>query len=349
MNRVALITGVTGMDGALLSKFLHDKGYTVYGTFRRVSTQNFWRLQSLGILDDINLIPMELLDAASITEALYIANPDEVYHLAAQSHVGSSFEYPAGTGNITGLGVTRVLEAIRQVKPDVRFYNAATSELFGSGHSHSINEDTPFNPVSPYAAAKLYGYHVTKIYRDAYDIFATNGILFNHECCFRDLDFVTRKITNSVAMIAHGVADTLTLGNIHAKRDWGYAPDYVYSMWLMLQHKEADDFVIATNECHTVKEFAETAFARVGLNYEDYVSINKRLMRPIDVDYLRGDYTKSNNVLGWKPTVTFNKLIEIMVDSDMERWQRWIDGERFAWDAPNHCESNNVVTRVMKY
>ncbi|WP_324735234.1 GDP-mannose 4,6-dehydratase [Thermococcus sp. SY098] len=348
MTKRALITGITGQDGAYLAKFLLDKGYEVYGTYRRVSTPNFWRLQALGIFEKINLIPADLVDAASIIEAIKIAEPDEVYHLAAQSFVGASFEQPIGTGDITGLGVTRILEAIRQINPEIKFYNAATSELYGNGSNKPVNEESPFKPASPYAAAKLYGYWMTRIYREAYGIFACNGILFNHESPLRGLEFVTRKISNAVAKIALGIEKELRLGNLDAKRDWGYAPEYVEAMWLMLQQKEPDDYVIATNESHSVREFVEKAFDIVDLDWQEYVKIDKRFFRPIDVNFLQGDYSKAKKKLGWEPKVRFNKLVEIMVKADLERWERWLNGERFPWDAPNYPNETRILTRGLR-
>ena len=256
-DKKALITGITGQDGAYLAKFLLDKGYVVYGTYRRLSTPNFWRLQYLDIFEKVNLIPADLVDAGSMVEAVEISEPDEIYHLAAQSFVGASYEQPIGTGEITGLGVTRLLEAVRQINPEIKFYQASTSELYGRGHSSSLTENSPFQPASPYSAAKLYGYWLTRLYREGYNIFACNGILFNHESPLRGLEFVTRKISNAVAKISLGIERELYLGNLEAKRDWSYAPEYVESMWLILQQKEPDDYVIATNEAQSVREFTE--------------------------------------------------------------------------------------------
>ena len=344
----ALITGVTGQDGAYLAKFLLDKGYDVYGTYRRVSTPNFWRLQCLDIFHEIHLIPIELVDSGSVVEAIKVSNPDEIYHLAAQSFVGASFEQPVGTGNITGLGVARVLEAIRQINPEIKFYQASTSELYGNGNSDSQNENTPFKPTSPYAVAKLYGYWITKIYRQGYKIFACNGILFNHESPLRGLEFVTRKISNAVAKISLGLEKELTLGNLEAKRDWGYAPEYVESMWLILQQDEPDDYVIATNEAHSVREFCEKAFDVVGLDWQKYVKVDKRFFRPLDTNYLRGDYSKAKQKLNWKPKTKFDDLVKIMVDEDLKKWQRWQNGERFPWDAPNYPGEAHVLTRSLR-
>ena len=348
MTKKALITGITGQDGAYLAEFLLNKGYEVYGTYRRISTPNFWRLQHLNICDNVNLIPADLSDEYSIMEAVHISEPDEIYHLAAQSFVGTSFEQPITTGIVTGLGVTSILEAVRQVDPGIKFYQASTSELYGNGHSKVLNENTPFKPSSPYATAKLYGYWTTKIYREAYGIFASNGILFNHESPLRGLEFVTRKISNSVAKIALNMETELQLGNIESKRDWGYAPDYIKSMWLILQQDEPDDYVVATNETHSVKEFTKKAFEVVGLDWQEYVKINEKYNRPLDVNYLQGDYSKSKEKLKWEPKVKFDEIVNIMVNADLERWQRWQDGERFPWDAPNYPSNINIITRGLK-
>lgn len=344
----ALITGLTGQDGAYLAKFLLEKGYKVYGTYRRLSTPNFWRLQYLGIFDEVNLISADLVDSSSVAEAINISEPDEIYHLAAQSFVGASFEQPIATGMVTGLGVTRILEAIRQINPNIKFYQASTSELYGRRNQSPQNENIPFHPCSPYAIAKLYGYWMTQTYREGYGIFACNGILFNHESPLRGLEFVTRKISNTLAKISLGLEKELVLGNLEAKRDWGYAPEYVKSMWLMLQQKEPDDYVIATNESHSVQEFVEKAFGILGLDWHEYVKVSQRFLRPLDVDVLQGDYSKAKLRLGWEPEVKFDKLIEIMVKEDVDRWQRWQKGQRFPWDAPNYPTETNILTRVPK-
>lgn len=343
----ALITGVTGQDGSYLARLLLEKGYEVYGTYRRLSTPNFWRIQSLDVFSKVHLIPADLVDYASIHEALEIATPDEVYHLAAQSFVGASFELPIATGQVTGLGVTRILEAIRRTNPDIRFYQASTSELFGNGKGPvgPQTEDTPFAPTSPYAAAKLYAHWMARIYRQGYGIFACNGILFNHESPLRGLEFVTRKISNGVAKIALGLAEDLRLGNLEARRDWGYAPEYVESMWRMLQEPEPDDYVIATNETHSVQEFVERAFAVADLPWEKYVKVDKKFIRPLDTLYLEGDYSKARRRLGWEPQVRFGDLVDTMVKADLERWERWEKGERFPWDAPLFPDENGVLSR----
>jgi len=348
IKKRVLITGVTGQDGAYLARFLLERNYQVFGTFRRLSTPNFWRMQSLNIFDQINLIPVELIDTASITEAIISSQPDEVYNLAAQSFVGASFEEPMSTANVSGLAVPRILEVIRQVNPKIKFYQASTSELYGNHGKKLLNESSPFQPASPYAAAKIYGYWITKIYREGYGIFAVNGILFNHESPLRGLEFVTRKITNTVAKIAIGLEKELCLGNLSTKRDWGFAGDYVKSMWLMLQHSEPDDYVVATNESHSVEEFVQRAFEVVGLNWKKYVKKDKRFLRPIDVNFLQGDYSKARKKLGWKPEVRFKELVRIMVEEDLQRWQRWQKGEIFPWDALNYPNDMNILTRAMR-
>jgi len=344
----ALITGITGQDGAYLARFLLDKGYQIFGTYRRLSTPNFWRLQYLDIFEKITLIPADLVDAASIVEAIEISKPDEIYHLAAQSFVGASFEQPIGAGEITGLGVTRILEAIRQTNPKIKFYQASTSELYGKGNVEPQTENTLFQPSSPYATAKLYGYWITRIYREGYGIFACNGILFNHESPLRGLEFVTRKISNAAARIALGLETELRLGNLEARRDWGYAPEYVESMWLMLQQDEPDDYVIATNEAHSVKECVKKAFEIAGLDWERHVRVDERFLRPLDVNFLQGNYSKAQQKLGWEPKVKFDKLVEMMVKEDLSRWKKWQKGERFPWDAPNYPSEVNIITRTVR-
>lgn len=348
MKKSVLITGITGQDGAYLAKFLLDKGYNVFGTYRRLSTPNFWRLQYVDIFEEVNLIPADLLDSSSIVEAIKISKPDEIYHLAAQSFVGTSFELPVGSGEITGLGVTRILEAIREINPKIKFYQASTSELYGGRGTEPQTEDTPFQVASPYAAAKLYGYWVTRIYREGYGIFACNGILFNHESPLRGLEFVTRKISNAAAKIALGLDKDLKLGNLKAKRDWGYAPEYVESMWLMLQQNEPDDYVVATNEAHSVKEFVDKAFGIVGLDWQRYVNIDDKFLRPLDVNFLQGDYSKARDKFGWQPKVKFDQLVQIMVKEDLNRWERWLKGEKFPWDAPNYPSENRILSRALK-
>lgn len=340
-----LITGITGQDGAYLAQFLLNKNYQVFGTYRRLSTPNFWRLQYLNIFEKVHLIPADLLDSASLIGAVKIAKPDEIYNLAAQSFVGASFEQPIATGEITGLGVVRMLEAIRMINKKIKFYQASTSELYGNKKFALQNEDTPFCPASPYASAKLYAYWITKIYRESYGIFACNGILFNHESPLRGLEFVTRKISNAVAKIALGLQKNIYLGNLEAKRDWGYAPEYVKSMWLMLQQSEPNDFVIATEESHSIKEFAQEAFNVVNLDWKKYVRVNKCLLRPLDIDILKGNCSKAKKYLKWRPKVKFKKLVNTMVKEDLRRWQLWLNGKKFAWDAPSYPAENKILAR----
>jgi GDPmannose 4,6-dehydratase len=341
----ALVTGITGQDGAYLSKFLLGKGYKVFGTYRRISTPNFWRLIYLDIFDKVELIPADLLDSSSMLQAIKTSKPDEIYHLAAQSFVDASFEQPIGTGEITGLGVTKILESIREVNRDIRFYQASSSELYGNGSIEPRTEDSQFCPSSPYAAAKIYGYWITRIYREGYDIFASNGILFNHESPLRGMEFVTRKISNAVAKIKLGIDTTLELGNLKAMRDWGYAPEYVKSMWLILQQDKPGDFVIATGESHSIEEFAEKAFNVVNLDWRKYVKVNQKFFRPVDVNHLQGDYSKAKRVLGWEPKVKFNELVELMVREDLRRWERSLNGERFAWDACSYPGEMKILGR----
>jgi GDPmannose 4,6-dehydratase len=337
----ALITGITGQDGAYLAEFLLQKNYKVFGIYRRVSTPNFWRIQSLGIQDKITLIPADLMDTGSIISAILHSNPDEVYHLAAQSFVEASFEEPTATGDVSGLSVTRVLDSLRLLKRDVKFYQASSSEMYGDGTSALQNEQTPFHPASPYAAAKVYGYWLTRIYRESFNMFACNGILFNHESPLRGLEFVTRKVSNGVAMIKLGLAKSIHLGNLNAKRDWGFAPEYVESMWKILQSETADDFVIATGTHHTVQELVNTAFSTVGLNPEDHVVVDKKLLRPLDVPSLKGDYNKANKELGWRPKTTFQQLVKMMVEADLRRWKDSIEGKAFPWDIPSSLNIDN--------
>ena len=343
MARTALITGITGQDGAYLAKLLLDKGYRVYGTYRRLSTPNYWRLHYLDVFNRVSLIPADLTDLSSLYRAVNTAQPDEVYNLAAQSFVSLSFEQPIADFLTTGLGVARMLEVIRTANPKIRFYQASTSELYGNGVSGSLSEETVFHPASPYAAAKLYGYWITRYYRERHGIFACNGILFNHESPLRGLEFVTRKITNAAAKISLGLEKELKMGNMSAQRDWGYAPEFVNAMWLMLQQEKPDDYVVATGETHSVQEFVERAFSAAGLDWQRYVSIDSRFLRPIDVSHLRGNYSRAKERLGWEPGVKFTVLVDIMVKEDMERWRRWQSGEFFHWDALNYESEHNII------
>jgi GDPmannose 4,6-dehydratase len=347
-TKKALITGITGQDGSYLAKFLLEKGYTVYGTFRRTSTQNFWRLNYLGIGDKINLIPADLIDDSSLKEAIRISDPKEVYHLAAQSYVGTSFDQPITSGEFSGLAVARILEGIRQFNPKIKFYQASSSEMFGSTKEVPQKETTHFTPQSPYAAAKVYGYHLTKIYRDGYNMFACNGMLFNHESPLRGLEFVSRKITNGVAKIALGIEKNLHLGNLTSKRDWGYAPEYVEGMWKILQQKEADDYVLATGKSHSVLEFVKKSFERVDLDWKKFVKTDKKLFRVLEVDVLEGDISKAKNKINWKPKISFDKLVNLMVDEDLERWTNWQKGEYFPWDALNSIDEYKTAKRQIK-
>ncbi|SNB69666.1 GDP-mannose 4,6-dehydratase [Thermoflexus hugenholtzii] len=312
----ALITGITGQDGSYLAEFLLEKGYEVIGMVRRTSTINFERIRH--IQDRITLVQGDLLDQSSLIDILREHRPHEVYNLAAQSFVPTSFKQPVLTGEFTALGVTRLLEAIRLVDPTIRFYQASSSEMFGKVREVPQNENTPFHPRSPYGVAKVYAHWITVNYRESYGMFAVSGICFNHESPRRGLEFVTRKITYTAAKIKLGLAHELRLGNLEARRDWGYAPDYVRAMWLMLQQDEPEDYVIATGETHSVREFVELAFDYLGLDWKKYVVVDPALYRPADVDLLVGDATKARTKLGWAPSVTFEQLVKIMVDADLE-------------------------------
>ena len=315
MKRRALITGITGQDGSYLAELLLDKGYDVVGMVRRTSTVTFERIDH--IMDRIQLHSGDLMDPLSLIEALRAHEPDEVYNLAAQSFVPTSFEQPVLTGETTALGVTRMLDAIRIVNPAIRFYQASSSEMFGKVREVPQTETTPFHPRSPYGVAKVYAHWITVNYRESYGLHASSGILFNHESPRRGLEFLPRKISHGVARIALGQADELRLGNLEAKRDWGYAGDYVDAMWRMLQLDEPDDFVICTGETRTVREFCETAFSRAGLDADDHVVVDERFYRPAEVDLLVGDRAKAESILDWRPTVDFTGLVEMMVDSDL--------------------------------
>ena len=315
----ALITGITGQDGAYLAELLLKKGYRVVGAFRRASTVNAARLEALGIASDVELVPFDLTDHGNMRRVLDRVEPDEVYNLAAQSFVGVSFEQPITTGDITGVGAVRLLEVIREVGPDIRFYQASTSEMFGKAREVPQNETTPFYPRSPYAASKLYAHWMTVNYREAYGMHASSGILFNHESPLRGAEFVTRKITLAAARIKHGLQDKLRLGNLDAKRDWGYAKEYVEAMWLMLQQPEPGDYVISTGETHSVREFVAAAFEAVGLDWERHVLTDPAFVRPAEVDLLLGDSSRAKEKLGWRPEVTFKDLVSLMVEADLKR------------------------------
>ncbi|HVE41795.1 MAG TPA: GDP-mannose 4,6-dehydratase [Planctomycetota bacterium] len=313
----ALITGITGQDGSYLADFLLTKGYAVHGMVRRSSTENFERIAR--IRDRVTLHQADLLDQLSIIEVLKTARPQEIYNLAAQSFVPTSWNQPVLTGEFTAIGVTRMLEAVRLVDPKIRFYQASSSEMFGKVQETPQTEKTPFWPRSPYGVAKVYGHWITVNYRESYDLFACSGILFNHESPRRGKEFVTRKISHAVASIKLGLQKDLHLGNLEAKRDWGFAGDYVRMMWLMLQQKAPDDYVIATGENHTVREFCEIAFDRVGLNWKKFVKVDPSLFRPAEVNTLCGNPAKARRKLGWKPEISFPELVRMMVDADLKR------------------------------
>ncbi len=316
MTRKALITGITGQDGSYLAEFLLDKGYDVVGMVRRASTPHFQRIEH--ILDRLTLVQGDLLDQVSLIDILREHRPQEVYNLGAQSFVPTSWAQPVLTAEFTGLGVTRMLDAIRMVDPSVRFYQASSSEMFGRVREVPQNELTPFYPRSPYGVAKVYGHWITVNYRESYGLYAVSGILFNHESPRRGLEFVTRKVTNCAARIKLGLEDKLPMGNLDALRDWGYAGDYVQAMWLMLQEDEPDDYVIATGVRHSVRDLLELAFGYLGLDYRDYVTVDPRFLRPADVMDLVGDASKAKRNLDWEPTVTFKDLIHMMVDHDLQ-------------------------------
>ena len=312
----ALITGITGQDGSYLAELLLDKGYEVYGMLRRSSTETCQRVEHLK--GRLHFLQGDLLDQASLVSVMDEARPDEIYNLAAQSFVPTSWNQPTLTGQFTGLGVSRMLEAMRQVVPGARFYQASSSEMFGKVREVPQTEMTPFHPRSPYAVAKTYGHHITVNYRESYGLFAASGILFNHESPRRGLEFVTRKISDGVARIKLGLSDELRLGNLDSQRDWGYAGDYVQAMWLMMQHDEADNFVIATGQTHSIRDFLDIAFGHVDLDWQEYVKKDPRFMRPAEVDQLIGNADKAKTVLGWEPTVDFEGLVTMMVDADMK-------------------------------
>jgi GDPmannose 4,6-dehydratase len=314
-TKKALITGVTGQDGSYLAEFLLAQGYEVIGMVRRTSTVNFQRIQH--IQDKLTLVQGDLLDQSSLVDIVREHRPQEVYNLAAQSFVPTSWKQPVLTGEFTALGVTRVLEAIRMVDPTIRFYQASSSEIFGKVREVPQNEKTPFYPRSPYGVAKVYGHWITVNYRESYNLFACSGILFNHESPRRGLEFVTRKVTYGAAKIKLGLAKELRLGNLNAQRDWGFAGDYVRAMWLMLQQEKPDDYVVATGQPHSVRELCEEAFSYVGLDWQDYVVVDPQFIRPAEVDQLVGDANKAHKVLGWQPTISFRELIRMMVDADL--------------------------------
>lgn len=318
-NKSALITGITGQDGAYLAKLLLDKGYKVHGVHARRSTDTLWRLRYLGVEDDVRLIPADMTDVSSLVRCMEISQADEVYNLAAQSFVGASWDQPILTANVTGVGVVNLLEAIRMVNRHARFYQASTSEMYGQIQEPMQSETTPFYPRSPYGVAKLYGHWITVNYRESFGMHASSGILFNHESPLRGIEFVTRKVTDAVARIKLGKQRELRLGNIDAKRDWGFAGDYVQAMWLMLQQEVPDDYVVATGVTTTVRDMCRIAFAHVGLRYEDHVVIDPQFYRPAEVDVLLGNPAKAEKHLGWRASTSLEGLISMMVDADMKR------------------------------
>jgi GDPmannose 4,6-dehydratase len=315
--KTALITGINGMDGSHLADLLLTKNYKVYGVERRSSSKN--RTNTLHLEDKITFLQGDLTDQNSLLRCLKESNPDEVYNLAAQSFVGESWNTPEHTSEVTGLGVLRILEAIREFNPKIKFYQASSSEMFGRMFENPANENTPFYPRSPYGVSKLYGHWITKNYRESYGMFACSGILFNHESEKRGIEFVTRKISDGVARIKLGLADHISLGNLEAKRDWGYAPDYVEAMWLMLQHEKPEDFVIATGDTYSIREFLDIAFNHVGIkDWKPYIKQDPRFMRPAEVDVLRGNFSKAKEKLGWVPKTSFVDLVKKMVDNDLK-------------------------------
>ena len=320
MSKRAIITGITGQDGSYLAELLLDKGYEVVGMVRRSSTPNLWRIEHL--LDRVQLRTADLLDQLSMIRVIEEVRPHEFYNLAAMSFVPASWDQPMLTGEFNALGVTRILDAIRQVDTSIRFYQASSSEMFGKVRDVPQTEATPFYPRSPYGVAKAFGHHITVNYRESYDLFAVSGILFNHESPRRGLEFVTRKVSDGVARVKHGLIDSLLLGNLDARRDWGFAGDYVRAMWMMLQRDRPDDYVIATGTSHSVRDLVRFAFSRVGLEWEEWVRVDPNLLRPAEVDHLIGDASKARQDINWSPTVDFEHLIGLMVDADMERTTR---------------------------
>jgi GDPmannose 4,6-dehydratase len=317
MAKRALITGITGQDGSYLAELLLEKGYEVVGMVRRSSAPNLWRIEHL--LDRVTLQPADLLDQLSLLRVLEDVRPHEVYNLAAMSFVPASWDQPMLTGEFNSLGVTRMLDAVRRVDPSIRFYQASSSEMFGKVREVPQNELTPFHPRSPYGVSKVFAHYITVNYRESYKLFTVSGMLFNHESPRRGLEFVTRKVCDGVARIKLGLADALSLGNLDAHRDWGFAGDYVYAMWLMLQQDRPDDYIIATGVSHSVRDLVNVAFSHAGLEWKKYVHIDQSLIRPAEVDHLLGDASKARRELGWSPTVDFERLIAMMVDADLER------------------------------
>ena len=344
-SKRALISGVTGQDGAYLAKLLLSKGYKVFGTFRRTSTPNFWRLQYADVYSKINLIPADLTDMGSLINSIKISDPDEVYNMAAMSFVRTAFEQPVGNSHSTGTAVTRFLESIKSINPNVKFYQASSSEMFGNSNTQTQNEQTSFAPASPYGAAKLYAHWITKIYQEAYDMFAVSGILFNHESPIRGLEFVTRKITNAAAQIKLGLKKDISIGNLQSKRDWGYAPEYMEAIYLMMQQDKPETYVVSTGETYSVEELAKVSFEILNLDWKDYVKTDEKYFRPLDINLLRGNYSKAKDELGWEPKTKFHDLIKLMVNEDLQRWKMFLDGKVFPWDAPLYPNEMNILQK----
>ena len=322
MPKVALITGITGQDGTYLADFLLKKNYRVFGLVARRSSDTFWRLREMSIVDKVDIVHGDVVDLSSVTRALQATRPNEIYNLAAQSFVGTSWDQPVLTAQVDGIGVVNVLEAIRQFSPSTRFYQASTSEMYGGIQKGMQDERTSFHPRSPYGVAKLFGHWITVNYRESFGMHASSGILFNHESPLRGIEFVTRKVTDGVARIKLGKQKELRLGNIDAKRDWGFAGDYVEAMWLMLQQEMADDYVIATGKTTSVRDMCKIAFEHVGLSYEDHIAVDRKFYRPAEVDVLLGDAAKAQARLGWRPKTSLEQLIKMMVDADLRRVER---------------------------
>ena len=327
----ALITGITGQDGAYLAKLLLEKGYKVFGGHRKVSIANFWRLHYLNIYDKIDFLPFDLSDSKSISKMLKNSEPDVVYNCAAQSAVASSFDHPSYTSDVTGSGVIRILEGIKNFNDKIKFFQAASSEMYGLEKSVTKNENTSFHPISPYSIAKVHAYWITRMYREAYGMFAVNGILFNHESPIRGIEFVTRKISNGVAKISLGLEKSLKLGNLSAQRDWGYAPEYIEGIISMMTQKKSDDYILATNETHSIKEFVDEA-CKVANISNSKIKSSKENFRLHDVQKTKGSYKKAKKELGWSPKTKFKKIVKIMVEADIDRWEKFLKKESQAWD-----------------
>ena len=327
----ALITGITGQDSAYLAKSLLEKGYKVFGAYRRTSTPNFWKLHHLNVYDKMNFVSFDLLDSKSISEMLDKTNPDVVYNNAAQSFVASSFDQPVYTTDVTGSGVIRMLEGIKNFNDKIKFFQAASSEMYGLEKSITKNENTPFHPISPYSIAKVHAYWITRMYREAYGMFAVNGILFNHESPIRGIEFVTRKISNGVAKISLGLEKSLKLGNLSAQRDWGYAPEYIEGIISMMTRKKSDDYILATNETHSIKEFVDEA-CKVANISNSKIKSSKENFRLHDVQKTKGSYKKAKKELGWSPKTKFKKIVKIMVEADINRWEKFLKNEPQSWD-----------------